>query len=254
MNAADAELVGSRFDMDAAAEGDLRAGACGRGNRDVGRDVGGNFRRVFEKIDDRHRMGRRDAECLARIEHRAAAEPDDAVAVPFPVYCQRRLDTGDGRIGRDAVEDRRGCAVRKCRQNRSDHPVIRKACVGDDQRPFDAAGGKFAGQGLCGAEVEGDGREAGKGGHGRAFSGNIVRLAHGSCRNLTGQCCPQTAYRQVLAVVAADFLRREISLIPTRPTRRTGKDAGAGMSAVFSTVSSTMLSIAPELVNTNSIP
>ncbi len=105
-------------------------------------------------------MGRGDPERLARVEHRAAAEPDDAVAAAFAIDRQRALDAGHRRIGRNAVINGNVRIAGQRGAQLVDDAVLHQPGIGDHQRPANGARSELAGELADGAMVEMHGGKA----------------------------------------------------------------------------------------------
>ena len=99
------------------------------------------------------RFGVRDHEPdgLGRIERRAAAQPDDAVAEVLPVRLHAVQHVLFGGIGRDGGECHR---ARQQARHALEHGRARQACIRDQQRMLDAAALQFRRQFVHGAGPE----------------------------------------------------------------------------------------------------
>jgi hypothetical protein len=146
MHAAKAQGWRVRLRMDAAAEGDLRTGAGGGRNRDQRHQVALNERRVQQVVDEAAALAREDPQGLAGIEHRAAANRDDAIAGTRAVGQQGTVHAGDGGVFRNAVEHaRRRSAAAGC-ADALGHAETGQPGIREDQRAHDAATLEFAGE------------------------------------------------------------------------------------------------------------
>ena len=121
---------------------------------------------IAQIIENRRVVGDGDADGLARIHHRSAAEGEHPVAAVLAIRFRRRLDPGDGRVGRNAVEHGRLDVGGERVEDALHHTVLDQAPVAQQQRAPDAEPGKLAADGAYGAEIEQHARIGKEFGHG----------------------------------------------------------------------------------------
>lgn len=137
-----------------------------RDDRHDGRRDPGNAAEDCGIVFERSVMGGEQGDALRKVDRRAAAHRDQAVAALIAIHRQSRLDRLLRRIGRRSGEDRQVAAALHHGGDPADEPGFHHSLVGDDQGLADPQVGQVLLDAVDGAEFETDRRQVGDHRHG----------------------------------------------------------------------------------------